>query len=178
MFLSYGEMTSHLDDAHSDTWDKGQLHVVLEVSESSADESQIQYCNFCKVKLPIKRLLEHIAGHLEELATFVLPNDMESAPAAEGSSGILSSLDSVDDDISIPDMEYVTPMNMIAPTDMGVIDRIDLMDMMGSSTDTERVHLLQGENPNRTDITPVPLSQGSYRCEECGREFDQVHKLK
>ena len=178
-------MASHIECMHANECDRGQLDILLEVSEGPVDESLSQPCVFCSIELPIKRLLEHIAGHLEELAIFVMPNDAGSDPAAEESSGILSSLDSVDDDISIPDVGYVNPMDVIVPT--GNTERLRYLDTEDPSPiDTPNpvsaevpISSISGHTAeeSRTGLSAPPPS-GTYECEECGRAFDQIHKLK
>lgn len=186
-------MSSHLKTTHAQAWERGQLPALLAVSEGPADESKPQPCPFCEAEHPVKRLMAHVAGHLEDLSLFVLPRDGSSDPVEVESSGILSSLDSAKDDISyagetFAGENFVLPMDIMNP-DRPIVDSVwgeDLSRVFSASTPTiaagtENTHsgyLVEDQSPSpalgTVETDPRPL----LTCEECGRTFDQIHKLK
>lgn len=155
-------MSSHLRVAHAQACGKSKLSVLLEVSEGPADETKTQSCPFCGEKHLLKRLMEHIAGHLEELSLFVLPNDESSDPAEEISSEALSSLDSAKDDIS--DVGKESERKSSPDIDLLVWDTTESASMDPAST-------------IGSPVKAAPSGPSVYRCNECDRIFDQHHKL-
>lgn len=92
-------MASHIRLVHGQLWDERQLPAVLEASERPIESGHQQACPLCDSELPLSALMAHVAGHMEELALFVLPAGDEDVP--ESPSEALSSLDSVADDIPL-----------------------------------------------------------------------------
>ncbi|KAI0010163.1 hypothetical protein F4779DRAFT_579009 [Xylariaceae sp. FL0662B] len=72
-FFDKKEMAAHLRQVHSPSGTERQLLLLLEMSERPMDEAQIELCPFCLATMSLKRLLVHIAEHMEQLALFSLP---------------------------------------------------------------------------------------------------------
>lgn len=146
-------MSSHIKQSHAQSFEQSQLPVLLEICERPMDETNLQTCPFCRQKDLVKKLMEHVAGHLEELALFVLPSG-ESEPRDEESSGMLSSMNSAEDDIY-----YTEETELAAAASAIVASKVDLTSTL-------------------QEATPIQSVPWPYTCEECGRVFDQIHKLK
>ncbi len=125
----------------------------------------------------MKRLMAHIAAHLEELSLFVLPGTEATNLPQKIHLGILSSLNSAIDDISyygeeLPEIEA-----------QGISLEDDAMEPpMPSTSHGIGAENLPGIRPTEhMDISSSPLmgdSPRSFARDKCGRVFDQIHKLK
>ncbi len=78
-YLSKSEMTEHLRRVHNPSIKDRELTSLLEMSERPIDEAHVDNCPFCHGSMSTKRLLDHMAGHMEELALFSLPQNHEDA---------------------------------------------------------------------------------------------------
>lgn len=156
-------MASHLRSAHAHHWEEQQLPTVLDVSEAPIDGGQQQACPICNRQFSLSLLMEHIAEHMEKLALFVLPAGNEDAPD-ELSSAALSSLDSAEDD---------TPMTW---TDA----QMSAGDTSTSFYNTPMTVPTPISNPSLTSPRPESShnDRRGYLCDQCGRVFDHIQKLK
>jgi len=169
-FKTKEAMASHLRSSHPE-WEERQLPAVLEVSEAPLDGSQ-QSCPLCQLPFSLSVLLRHVAGHMEQLALFVLPSG-DHGPPQEPSSAALSSLDTIDDDDDI----WMGDDN---------VDRPGEYDNLGTSLPTspqrQRITDHGSENewpPTSPQLLPDRIQLDKvFACDQCGRMFDQVHKLK
>ncbi|KAI1488984.1 hypothetical protein F5X96DRAFT_42443 [Biscogniauxia mediterranea] len=75
-------MVAHSRTAHQDTLTPSQLLVLVDMSERPIDEDKILPCPLCPSELYLNRLMEHLAGHMEELALFALPRNIDDAKDA------------------------------------------------------------------------------------------------
>lgn len=83
----------HLEESHSGSWTDKQLPLLLEICERPIDETEIINCPMCPAALYLGKLLDHLAGHLEELSLFVLPRDMpgnDDSNESRNATGIVS----------------------------------------------------------------------------------------
>jgi hypothetical protein len=70
-------MTEHLRNSHSSSVKKHELLTLLEMSERPVDKAHVDNCPFCYGTMTTEKLLDHIAGHMEDLAIFALPHNHE-----------------------------------------------------------------------------------------------------
>jgi hypothetical protein len=68
-------MEQHLIDKHEFT--APQLPVLLDICERPADLEEMNDCPLCLERLTLSSLQSHLASHLEDLALFVLPVDID-----------------------------------------------------------------------------------------------------
>lgn len=72
-------MAEHLHQAHSNSFSHHEFHLALAMSEQPIDESEIQACPFYPVEKSPGKLRTHIIEHLEAIAFFVLPSDIDGS---------------------------------------------------------------------------------------------------
>ncbi|KAI1743712.1 hypothetical protein F4680DRAFT_409163 [Xylaria scruposa] len=82
-YISKLEMTEHLRRVHNPSIRDRELTSLLEMSERPIDEAHVDNCPFCYGFMSTKKLLKHIAGHMEELALFSLPQSYEDTGETE-----------------------------------------------------------------------------------------------
>jgi hypothetical protein len=99
-FTAKEQMVAHVRSVHAHQWDERRLPAVLEASEAPAGGAEQQACLICSRRFSLSALMDHVAGHMEQLALFVLPTGSDELPE-NGSSGTLSSLDSDEEDPSL-----------------------------------------------------------------------------
>ncbi|KAK8046486.1 hypothetical protein PG996_014550 [Apiospora saccharicola] len=107
------DFAAHLLESHERECQPNQVPLLLETSHGSLEESASQECIFCHKQTSLRRLMNHVAGHLEILALFVLhaaPDDTTE----ESSSAELSPLNSEDDDI----WQYAEPIPLEEAVDV------------------------------------------------------------
>ncbi|TLD08304.1 uncharacterized protein PgNI_07773 [Pyricularia grisea] len=80
------QMASHIESAHADGSNVAQqpqyLKALLQVSEVAAEDSVVEQCLFCSKNMSLRRLMPHVAGHMETLALFALPHgDFDVSPS-------------------------------------------------------------------------------------------------
>ncbi|KAI3337090.1 hypothetical protein HD806DRAFT_26742 [Xylariaceae sp. AK1471] len=83
-YVSKKEMTEHLRRVHGPSMKDRELVTLLEMSERPIDEAYVDRCPFCYGTMTTKALMDHIAGHMEELAIFALPQNHEDTEEIEG----------------------------------------------------------------------------------------------
>jgi len=66
-------LAEHLSTQHGDRIKATQLPAMIRISESKLKENTIQECAFCHIHHPVVARLDHMAGHMEQLALFALP---------------------------------------------------------------------------------------------------------
>ncbi|KAK4222189.1 hypothetical protein QBC38DRAFT_427754 [Podospora fimiseda] len=147
------EMSLHVQACHVEIWGEQDISAVLAASEGPLDAEQMQQCPFCSDSHPVSILMDHIAGHLEQLALFVLPTDDEEQPASTDSAA-LSSLNSAEDDTPLTYDVRLTPYTTSTPP----------------SGYTQPV-----SSPG--EVEGQELEKKTFACEQCNRVFDQIHKL-
>ncbi|TLD21407.1 hypothetical protein PspLS_09222 [Pyricularia sp. CBS 133598] len=82
------QMTSHIQSAHADdgarfAQQSQYLKALLQVSEVAAEDSVIEECLFCSKSMSLRRLMPHVAGHMETLALFALPHGEFDVPPSD-----------------------------------------------------------------------------------------------
>ncbi|CAD0113469.1 unnamed protein product [Aureobasidium uvarum] len=68
-------MVQHLLVEHPSHMNERQLSTYADMCERDMDDKQSDACLICSEKMPLSRLYEHLATHMEEIALFVLPMD-------------------------------------------------------------------------------------------------------
>ncbi|KAI1426141.1 hypothetical protein F5Y12DRAFT_784217 [Xylaria sp. FL1777] len=76
-YISKSEMANHVRHIHDSCIGENELTTTLDISERPMDETQVDTCPFCYATMSLKELLDHIAGHMEEIALFSLPHNNE-----------------------------------------------------------------------------------------------------
>jgi hypothetical protein len=99
-FTAKEQMAAHVRSVHAHQWDERRLPAVLEASEAPASGAEQQACLICSRQFSLSALMDHVAGHMEQLALFALPTGSDELPE-NGSSATLSSLDSDEEDPSL-----------------------------------------------------------------------------
>jgi hypothetical protein len=114
-------MTNHLLDTHSGDFPESQLAIMVDICERPLDDDEGADCLICLATLSLSALRIHLATHLEELALFALPCQMEDRSQDEGSdraegaagkslasdaSGSDNGLPALDFDNSLPDTPH------------------------------------------------------------------------
>lgn len=163
-------MASHLRSSHPE-WEERQFPAVLEVSEAPLDGSQHQTCPLCQLPFTLSVLLKHMAGHMEQLALFVLPSG-EHGPPEEPSSAALSSLDTFDEEeerIAEDKVDWLREQEAAggarSPPSQLYVD----YDVNGVEIDDLSAPSPRGSPPSETVV---------FTCDQCNRVFDQIHKFK
>ncbi len=70
-------MATHFRCSHSDSISESQIPIFLDICERPVELCETTACPLCLEDLSLLRLQTHIAEHMEEIALFVLPNDLE-----------------------------------------------------------------------------------------------------
>lgn len=68
-------MVGHVRNAHPSSVD--QLPILIEMSERPIDEGEVLACPLCPGKLSLRKLQNYLAGYLEGVSLFVLPNEAD-----------------------------------------------------------------------------------------------------
>ncbi|KAK8136616.1 hypothetical protein PG984_004556 [Apiospora sp. TS-2023a] len=92
------DFAAHLLESHERECQRSQIPLLLEINHGPMEESAPQKCIFCHKQTSLRRLMNHMAGHLEILALFALHAATDDT-TEEFSSAELSPLDSEGDDI-------------------------------------------------------------------------------
>ena len=148
-------MAAHVRSVHAHQWDEKHLPAVLEVSEAPAGGAEKQACLICSRQFSLSALMDHVAGHMEQLALFVLPTGSDELPEDE-SSAALSSLGSDEED---------PLLTTIASGKRG----------RSASTVNQ-----PGEQHSAAPHASTNMNDQRrlFPCDQCDRIFDQPHKLK
>jgi hypothetical protein len=85
-------MAAHFRYSHSDFISEGQIPILLDICERPTDLHDTTACPLCPEELSLLRLQDHIAEHMEKIALFVLPKDMEDIEDTDSkkAAGLLS----------------------------------------------------------------------------------------
>ncbi|KAF7505310.1 hypothetical protein GJ744_001013 [Endocarpon pusillum] len=70
-------MAAHFRYSHPESISESQIPICLDICERPIDLHQPTACMLCLEELSLLQLQGHIAEHMEEIALFVLPKDME-----------------------------------------------------------------------------------------------------
>lgn len=90
-FQQEDALGKHISTQHADRIKPTQIPAMLRISESKLKESTIHRCEFCYLEDSVVNLLDHMAGHMEQLALFTLPTGDDDEEYLWGSEDDLSS---------------------------------------------------------------------------------------
>ncbi|MBE3049597.1 hypothetical protein IMZ48_45305, partial [Candidatus Bathyarchaeota archaeon] len=84
------EASAHLVEHYGETKLPGQLRVILDLSERQVDISleQKEPCLVCGEELSLLALQSHLAGHMEDISLFVLPNTEEDEETGDSNASV------------------------------------------------------------------------------------------
>lgn len=105
-------MRKHLLDTHSGDFPESQLAIMVDICERPLDDNEDADCPICLATLSLSALRIHLATHLEELALFVLPCQMEDrsqdagSDRAEGAAGKSLASDASGSDNGLPALDF------------------------------------------------------------------------
>ncbi|KAK4458664.1 hypothetical protein QBC42DRAFT_20434 [Cladorrhinum samala] len=162
-------MESHIRLLHGQLGDKPQLAAVLEASERPIEPEYQQACPLCGSELALSALMAHVAGHMEELALFVLPAGDEDVPASP--SEALSSLDSVADDIR--QTLDVTPHTIPITNENGLVFECDVCGRAYKQPHHLSRHKLYHGRPHACPHQGCNLRFATRR--DCERHLSKIH---
>ncbi|KAJ3578723.1 hypothetical protein NPX13_g1842 [Xylaria arbuscula] len=83
-YASKSEITNHIRRNHQFNITDRELAILLDMSERPNDEGNHDRCPFCHATMSTRKLLDHIAGHMEELALFSLPRNLVDEETEDG----------------------------------------------------------------------------------------------
>ncbi|KAK9771983.1 putative C2H2-type domain-containing protein [Seiridium cardinale] len=72
-FDSKEKFQGHLEQSHAGIWNGPQISILADMGEGPKSEASRSACRFCLRSMPLKRMSNHVADHLEELSLFALP---------------------------------------------------------------------------------------------------------
>ncbi|KAK6062727.1 hypothetical protein SCUP515_13088 [Seiridium cupressi] len=72
-FDSKEEFQGHLEQSHAGIWNGPQISILADMGEGPKSKAILSDCRFCLRSMPLKRMSNHVADHLEELSLFALP---------------------------------------------------------------------------------------------------------
>ena len=86
-------MALHFRSSHQDSISESQIPILLDIREQSIDLDEETACPLCPETLSLLRLQDHLAAHMEEIALFVIPTEIEDNGDTESKKavGLLSS---------------------------------------------------------------------------------------
>jgi len=90
---------------------------MINICEQPVDDSTDADCPLCPVTIPLVRLRVHLGTHLEDLALFVLPINVEDrsqdagSDKAEGAPGREGASETSENDDGLPLLDYETGSN-------------------------------------------------------------------
>jgi hypothetical protein len=105
-------MKSHLLKKHAGDFPESQLAIMVDICERPMDGDEDADCPICPATLALSALRVHLATHLEELALFVLPCQMEDrsqdvgSDKAEGAAGQHLASDASSSDDGLPPLDF------------------------------------------------------------------------
>ena len=76
-FASSDMLRQHLQQRHSSSYSAAQVPVLLDMCERPADPDQVASCALCGEEMILRNRRIHTASHLEDLALFVLPLEVD-----------------------------------------------------------------------------------------------------
>ncbi|KAK6850213.1 ankyrin repeat protein [Apiospora arundinis] len=157
------DLVDHLLEFHRGDCQLNQIPLLLEAGNGSMEESTSQECCFCHQLMSLRRLMDHMAAHLEDLALFVLHASNNDVPDDEEYAA-LASLDSESEDIS-QNSESILPF-----PDIATQESTALLPKIESSTKTDQSMI---ESSKNTSLTPETL----FTCDKCNTTFDTLHNF-
>ncbi|KAK6863640.1 hypothetical protein PG995_000168 [Apiospora arundinis] len=63
----------HLSYSHGLDWTERQISILANMRERAKDDAVLSVCPLCSLEMQHIKLLDHVAGHLEEISLFALP---------------------------------------------------------------------------------------------------------
>ncbi|OCL12216.1 hypothetical protein AOQ84DRAFT_360834, partial [Glonium stellatum] len=78
-------METHLKAHHGELFSESQLPIVLDMCDRPADDSEQSLCVLCGEEMSLSKLQVHLATHMEDIALFVLPSNVDDEEADGGS---------------------------------------------------------------------------------------------
>jgi hypothetical protein len=73
-FPSTELFTKHIEESHPTALTPRQIRALVNISERAFEEASFIKCPFCPNERQLKMIRNHIAGHMESIALFVLPS--------------------------------------------------------------------------------------------------------
>lgn len=70
-------LKKHILDCHSGTFTESQLPILIDMCERPADLDERASCILCGEEATLRALQTHVASHLEDLALFILPVEID-----------------------------------------------------------------------------------------------------
>ncbi|KAK8855861.1 C2H2 type zinc finger domain protein [Apiospora arundinis] len=157
------DLVDHLLEFHRGDCQRNQITLLLEAGNGSMEESTSQECCFCHQLMSLRRLMDHMAAHLEDLALFVLHVSNNDVLDDEEYAA-LASLDSESEDIS-QNSESILPF-----PDIATQESTALLPKIESFTKTDQSMI---ESSKNTSLTPETL----FTCDKCNTTFDTLHNF-
>ncbi|KAF9777954.1 hypothetical protein IL306_004298 [Fusarium sp. DS 682] len=101
VFSSRKELSSHLKQHYNDAILSAQLDVILDFCSQRADDLNTgkEPCLICGEELSLSALQKHLAAHMEDIALFVLPTDVDQESGDSKASVRAAKLESNGQDI-------------------------------------------------------------------------------
>lgn len=142
VFLSSSNLEDHLHREHPGSFPEKQLSSIVRVGETSAIDLR-QACPICFVATTMEGGMQnHIANHLERLAVFALPKDVDSAEdESDGASSAASRGRSVGSSYSD---SISRQSDNVAYFDSGIASKISRLTSETQALGSETVPLKQG----------------------------------
>jgi hypothetical protein len=78
-------MAVHLRNHHNESFSESQLPIVLDMCDRPVDDSELSLCILCSEEMYLSKLRDHLATHMEDIALFVLPSDVQDGELDGGS---------------------------------------------------------------------------------------------
>ncbi|RYP55838.1 hypothetical protein DL771_012305 [Monosporascus sp. 5C6A] len=92
-------MRVHLGEHYGKAVLPTQLEIILDICNRQIDDTQRELCLFCGEEFPVAALQDHLAGHMEDIALFVLPTNVEEEEGDRASiASVLASKVNSDDE--------------------------------------------------------------------------------
>ncbi|KAK8127054.1 uncharacterized protein PG998_002813 [Apiospora kogelbergensis] len=74
---------THLSSSHSMNLQERRVSTLLDMGERAKDDASLSVCPLCFLAVQQIRLLDHVAGHIEEISLFALPRGTTSSDGDE-----------------------------------------------------------------------------------------------
>ncbi|KAK7990062.1 hypothetical protein PG989_010377 [Apiospora arundinis] len=77
VFENHDMLQTHLYHSHRPARTKRQVSILANMRERGKDDAALSICPLCSLAMQHFKLLDHVAGHLEEISLFALPKTTE-----------------------------------------------------------------------------------------------------
>lgn len=84
-FTDKQSLSEHLTTAHPELFSPAQFPFALRLCNAPMEETTVQVCILCGEEMSLVALQGHLAAHLEDLALFVLPTEVDDAEREDNS---------------------------------------------------------------------------------------------